>query len=157
MCYKKKSGIPNCFRTVGFCQNILYFVIPLETLAMYIKLILTCQELRDISSMAMEYFDEKIVPTLKMPVSPMRWNNSPYNIFTSGTGLSLSFRYSDSLSPPSTPLCRLPIHQPATEPSNRYSPYTYKDEIFKEEPGVYKVPYFLGGGVISLLGKKSCI
>jgi len=77
------------------------------------------QELRDISSMAMEYFDEKIVPTLKSPVSPLRWNTSPNNIFSSGSGLSLSVRYSDSLSPLGTPLCRLPIQQPASLPSAR--------------------------------------
>lgn len=28
------------------------------------------QELRDISSMAMEYFDEKILPVIKGPVTP---------------------------------------------------------------------------------------
>ena len=33
------------------------------------------QELRDISSMAMEYFDEKIVPCLKvqLPLSPLKF------------------------------------------------------------------------------------
>ena len=39
------------------------------------------QELRDISSMAMEYFDDKIVPTLKVQLSPLRF----------GSSMSLSF------------------------------------------------------------------
>ena len=34
------------------------------------------QELRDISSMAMEYFDDKIVPTLKVQLSPLRFGGS---------------------------------------------------------------------------------
>ena len=34
------------------------------------------QELRDISSMAMEYFDDKIVPTLKVQLSPLRFGAS---------------------------------------------------------------------------------
>jgi len=74
------------------------------------------QELRDISSMAMEYFEEKIVPTLKSQVLPLRWNTSP--MFSPGSGLSLS--YSDSpLSPPGTSLCRLPVQHPASLPSAR--------------------------------------
>jgi len=81
------------------------------------------QELRDISSMAMEHFDEKIVPILrvKQPTSPVRLGSSGYysSIFTSGSGFSLSMRYSDSLSSPGTPLCRLPLQQPTSEPNAR--------------------------------------
>jgi len=85
------------------------------------------QELRDISSMAMEYFDEKIVPGLTpklSSLSPLRLGNGSYfsSIYTSGTGFSLSMRYSDGLSPPGTPLCTLPIQHPASEPANRARP-----------------------------------
>eukprot|EP00088_Acartia_fossae_P051560 TRINITY_DN5791_c0_g1_i1.p1 TRINITY_DN5791_c0_g1~~TRINITY_DN5791_c0_g1_i1.p1 ORF type:complete len:447 (-),score=163.03 TRINITY_DN5791_c0_g1_i1:537-1877(-) len=64
------------------------------------------QELRDISSMAMEYFDEKIVPDLRSEFpgySPVRLTNGSYlsSIFTSGSGFSLSMRYTDPVSPPS--------------------------------------------------------
>ena len=56
--------------------------------------------------MAMEYFDEKIVPDLrnKFPgYSPVRLTNGSYlsSIFTSGSGFSLSMRYTDPVSPPS--------------------------------------------------------
>ena len=74
--------------------------------------------------MAMEYFDEKIVPGLTpklSSLSPLRLGNGSYfsSIYTSGTGFSLSMRYSDGLSPPGTPLCTLPIQHPASEPANR--------------------------------------
>jgi len=46
------------------------------------------QELRDISSMAMEYFDDKIVPTLKVQLSPFRFGGS----------MSLSFHSSQDYS-----------------------------------------------------------
>eukprot|EP00092_Neocalanus_flemingeri_P040616 GFUD01044225.1.p1 GENE.GFUD01044225.1~~GFUD01044225.1.p1 ORF type:complete len:218 (+),score=53.22 GFUD01044225.1:93-746(+) len=51
------------------------------------------QELRDISSMAMEYFDEKIVPTLHayLPISPLQFGS---------TGFSLNLQDQTS---PSTP------------------------------------------------------
>jgi len=71
------------------------------------------QELRDISSMAMEYFDENIVPDLKNKFpdySPVRLANGSYSylysIFTSGTGFSLNMRYNDPVSPtpPQSPL-----------------------------------------------------
>jgi len=72
------------------------------------------QELRDISSMAMEYFDEKIVPCLKvqLPLSPLKFGGTgQYNlggqysseitrIVSHGSGFSLSLRYPDS---PQTP------------------------------------------------------
>jgi len=72
------------------------------------------QELRDISSMAMEYFDEKIVPSLKvqLPLSPLKFGApGQYNlggqysseitrIVSHGSGFSLSLRYPDS---PHTP------------------------------------------------------
>jgi len=81
------------------------------------------QELRDISSMAMEHFDEKIVPILrlKLPTSPVRLGSSGYfsSILTSGSGFSLSMRYADGLGSPSTPLCRIPIQQPSSEPIKR--------------------------------------
>ena len=56
------------------------------------EIIFVCvQELRDISSMAMEYFDENIVPDLKNKFpdySPVRLANGSYSylysIFTSG-------------------------------------------------------------------------
>ena len=68
------------------------------------------QELRDISSMAMEYFDEKIVPNLKvkLPMSPLKINSGSFvsGLFSSGSGFSLSMRYCDTVSPPSTPLSR---------------------------------------------------
>ncbi len=71
--------------------------------------------------MAMEYFDEKIAPGLRLyPASPNRLNSGYFSgIFSSGTGFSLSMRYSDSLSPPSTPLCRLPLNQAVSEPVPR--------------------------------------
>jgi len=74
------------------------------------------QELRDISSMAMEYFEEEIVPTLRSPVLPLRWNTSPNNMFSSGSGLSLSY---SPLSSPGTSLCRIPLQQPTSLPSTR--------------------------------------
>merc|ERR1712106_289099 len=68
------------------------------------------QELRDISSMAMEYFDEKIVPCLKvqLPLSPLKFGGTgQYNlggqysseitrIVSHGSGFSLSLRYPES-------------------------------------------------------------
>lgn len=60
------------------------------------------QELRDISSMAMEYFDEKIVPSLPkqlVPVSPLKFGSpgsyisGMAGIVSSGSGFSLSVRY----------------------------------------------------------------
>ena len=59
------------------------------------------QELRDISSMAMEYFDEKIVPTIKvqLPLSPLKFgaanlgvpcSSDITRIVSHGSGFSLS-------------------------------------------------------------------
>ena len=53
------------------------------------------QELRDISSMAMEYFDEKIVPTLPCPVSPLKASFLPGVSISGGSGYALSVRYPD--------------------------------------------------------------
>jgi len=53
------------------------------------------QELRDISSMAMEYFDEKIVPTLPCPVSPLKASFLPAVSISGGSGYALSVRYPD--------------------------------------------------------------
>jgi len=53
------------------------------------------QELRDISSMAMEYFDEKIVPTLPCPVSPLKNSFLPGVSISGGSGYALSVRYPD--------------------------------------------------------------
>ena len=81
------------------------------------------QELRDISSMAMEYFDEKIVPNLKvkLPMSPLKINSGSFvsGLFSSGSGFSLSMRYCDTVSPPSTPLSRLSLPSASSEPTKR--------------------------------------
>jgi len=80
------------------------------------------QEFRDITTMAMEYFEKKIVPSLqtKIPgLSPVRLNNGSYfsSIFTSGTGFSLRY---DTLKPPASPLCKLSsVSTPASEPNPR--------------------------------------
>lgn len=42
------------------------------------------QELRDISSMAMEYFEEKVAPTLKMKLT------SPANFLAAAVGVNMS-------------------------------------------------------------------
>ena len=69
------------------------------------------QELRDISSMAMEYFDDKIVPTLKVQLSPLRFGGSmsfslsqysPDYSRVSVSGFSQSLKYS-VMSPGLTP------------------------------------------------------
>ena len=69
------------------------------------------QELRDISSMAMEYFDDKIVPTLKVQLSPLRFGGSmsfslsqysPDYSRVSVSGFSQSLKYS-VMSPSLTP------------------------------------------------------
>ena len=74
------------------------------------------QELRDISSMAMEYFDEKIVPGLPCPVSPFKGHSSFISgmagIVSSGSGFSLSVRYPSLDTPPSACRALLP---PASE------------------------------------------
>ena len=53
------------------------------------------QELRDISSMAMEYFDEKIVPTLPCPVSPLKNSFLPGVSISGGSGYALRASYPD--------------------------------------------------------------
>ena len=87
------------------------------------------QELRDISSMAMEYFDEKIVPSLKvqLPLSPLKFGGTgQYNlggqysseitrIVSHGSGFSLSLRYPESPQTPSGPSRYL--EAPNSEPS----------------------------------------
>ena len=64
------------------------------------------QELRDISSMAIEHFDEKIAPSLQLPLSPFKFCSS-------GFGLNLQY--------PSTPTGQQPVYQsllgPASEPA----------------------------------------
>lgn len=92
------------------------------------------QELRDISSMAMEHFDENIVPSMKvqLPVSPFKCGagSSSYispipGIVSGGSGFSLSVKYiQESLdncsgSIPSTPLSSFMTNQPRSEPTNR--------------------------------------
>jgi len=79
------------------------------------------QEFRDITTMAMEYFEKKIAPGLqtKIPgLSPSRLSNGSYfsSIFTSGTGFSLRY---DTLNPPGSPLCKLSVQQPSSEPAGR--------------------------------------
>jgi len=90
------------------------------------------QELRDISSMAMEYFDEKIVPGFKCQVlAPMKLGSPSYNlalesysalnsrVVSHGSGFSLSLRYPDSptsLSPSRYPHPLSAPDSPATEP-----------------------------------------
>lgn len=87
------------------------------------------QELRDISSMAMEYFDEKIVPSLKvkLPMSPLKINSAGFmsGLFSSGSGFSLSMRYCDTTSPPSTPLTRLSLPSASSEPAARVMPRSF--------------------------------
>eukprot|EP00092_Neocalanus_flemingeri_P005613 GFUD01006045.1.p1 GENE.GFUD01006045.1~~GFUD01006045.1.p1 ORF type:complete len:327 (+),score=92.43 GFUD01006045.1:98-1078(+) len=65
------------------------------------------QELRDISSMAMEYFDEKIVPTLNacLPISPLQYGS---------TGFSLDLQYQPSTSTPTghQPRCLAALSEP---------------------------------------------
>merc|ERR1719186_734085 len=70
------------------------------------------QELRDLSSMAMEYFDEKIVPNLSalLPASPIKFGS---------TGFSLNLQYQAS---PHTPAGQQPRCLTAlSEPSRRRS------------------------------------
>merc|ERR1719348_1005396 len=85
------------------------------------------QELRDISSMAMEYFDEKIVPTLKvqLPVSPLKFGSGPGSyisgmagIVSGGSGFSLSLKYLDTTENlPTTPTSRSILNStPQSEP-----------------------------------------
>ena len=73
--------------------------------------------------MAMEYFDEKIVPNLKvkLPMSPLKINSGSFvsGLFSSGSGFSLSMRYCDTVSPPSTPLSRLSLPSASSEPTKR--------------------------------------
>jgi len=75
------------------------------------------QELRDISSMAMEYFDEKIAPGLSkqlQPVSPIKFGHAPYmagmasmaGIVTGGSNFALRYTHVDSSTPTTS---RLPI------------------------------------------------
>jgi len=106
------------------------------------------QELRDISSMAMEYFDEKIVPDLKSKFpgySPVRLTNGSYlsSFFTSGTGFSLSMRYSDPISPPGTPsFARLtsPILAPSSEPTVRSRSCVSRDLTASSTPQPSSAP-----------------
>lgn len=69
------------------------------------------QELRDISSMAMEYFDDKIVPTLKIQLSPLRFGGSmSFSLshyspdYSRVSVTSLAQKYS-VMSPSLTPTC----------------------------------------------------
>jgi len=81
------------------------------------------QELRDISSMAMEYFDDKIVPTLKVQLSPLRFGGtmslslSQYSqdySRVSLSGFSQSLKYS-VMSPPVTPSSSPPSSLPSLD------------------------------------------
>ena len=94
--------------------------IDLENIYKYLFTQNNLQEFRDISSMAMEYFDEKIVPDLKNKIpgySPVRLTNGSYGygIFTSGSGFALGIRYSDPVSPPSFPRLCSPVLNPSSD------------------------------------------
>ena len=89
------------------------------------------QELRDISSMAMEYFDDKIVPNFKF-LSPLKYSpsfsalhmgmGSNYSMVLPvlhghGSGMSYSLRYQDEDGPPSTPsTSKALVDYPVSEP-----------------------------------------
>jgi len=93
------------------------------------------QELRDISSMAMEYFDEKIVPGLPkqlVPVSPLKFGSpgsyiaGMTGIVTGGSGYSLSVRYPDL---DMTPVSSRSFMSRQDFPHTHYEPHTRRVSI----------------------------
>ena len=84
------------------------------------------QELRDISSMAMEYFDDKIVPTLKVQLSPLRFGGS--------ASFSLSQCSPDLARVSSFPRLKYSLVSPCLSPSSSSSSSTLPSIDCRSEP-----------------------
>ena len=103
------------------------------------------QELRDISSMSMEFFEETIVPGLPCPASPLKsFLPAMPSLMASGSGYSLSLRYPDLDSSCQATLdtpCRpFPSHRLAlTEPTRRPAAAKDLDRVSKSNKKTNRV------------------